>query len=980
MTSMPRFVTKIVGGKLVTVPEYRDFTSSRQSGYNLNATYPWGKYDSGLAGHKIGSRTYPVLPPISDGQSNKVTSDNLAQRIREALINVSEHKLKAVKHKFYLLDTDHSGRITTEELRQVLLSYQIFILGPTLKELVKKFEVESGGVLHEPLTKYLLDCHPSANAWQDKGKLSAVGLSNPVHTNTGQQTNNKTNDAQLLLEVENQLIQDGGNWDYNELKTSCQNCDRGRTGFIGNKEMKMLCKHHKLPLSRSLLERLLARFDIDGDGWVSWRELTRFLERALSVIALGSSLKSSDEGRVSNRNNGRTSAATLNKQISNQTISTETQTSTEPEPVKLSLRRRNIYVYPPDEYLDKDLSPYPPEEQLQLEWVYGYRGRDCRNNLLVLRSSEIIYFTAAVVVLYDVQGHKQRHYTEHTDDIKSLCVHPDGVTVASGQVKGHGDEAKPHIRVWDSDSLETICIIGVDYFEDAVFALAFSNKKSQGAYLASIEDNEYHTLTVWDWTRKTGKKKIAFARGHMDQVLAVSFSLFDSHQLVTCGKQHVTFWELEGNKLKQSRGRLRQKHIPKYVSCIAFARNGDVYTGDTDGSICVWPEESNQIAEDLGVRNAHSESVYTLLVLPNGVLLSGGGGESTVRAWRRAPQLVPTNVELKMPREVSGIRCLALGSGDRLFIGTVDNNIWCTFLNGNLDSPLKESGPKLVKVMEGHFQGLRGLATHPSSQTFITGGSDKTVQLWNAADRRAVWTNNKLGSAINAAAFHPDGRSIALGFKKGGWMLLNSSTGDVILVRKTEPPEKVSEIQFSPDGTHIALGCHDNDIYIYELQNEGKSVSLKARCKAHSSSVTHLDWSKDGEKLQSTSTDYELLFWDPYLGEQITQASSLRNTEWATHNCVLGYPVIGIWPDGADGTDVNSVSRSNGKQLLATGDDFGNVNLFRYPCVSDKAEPRVAKGHSAHVMCVRFLFDDTRLISVGGRDASILQWKVTKST
>ena len=41
----------------------------------------------------------------------------------------------------------------------------------------------------------------------------------------------------------------------------------------------------------------------------------------------------------------------------------------EPEPVKLSLRRRNIYVYPPDEYLDKDLLPYPPEEQLQLEWV-----------------------------------------------------------------------------------------------------------------------------------------------------------------------------------------------------------------------------------------------------------------------------------------------------------------------------------------------------------------------------------------------------------------------------------------------------------------------------------------------------------------------------------------------------------------------------------------------------------------------------------
>lgn len=61
-----------------------------------------------------------------------------------------------MKHKFSLLDKDRSGRITTEELRQVFLNYQIFILGPTLMALVKKFEVDGGGVLHEPLATYLL--------------------------------------------------------------------------------------------------------------------------------------------------------------------------------------------------------------------------------------------------------------------------------------------------------------------------------------------------------------------------------------------------------------------------------------------------------------------------------------------------------------------------------------------------------------------------------------------------------------------------------------------------------------------------------------------------------------------------------------------------------------------------------------------------------------------------------------------------------
>jgi len=62
----PRFVTKIVGGKLVTVPEYRDSSSLRQSGYSLKSTYPWGTFEP-VASHKIGSRTYPILPPISDG-------------------------------------------------------------------------------------------------------------------------------------------------------------------------------------------------------------------------------------------------------------------------------------------------------------------------------------------------------------------------------------------------------------------------------------------------------------------------------------------------------------------------------------------------------------------------------------------------------------------------------------------------------------------------------------------------------------------------------------------------------------------------------------------------------------------------------------------------------------------------------------------------------------------------------------------------
>ena len=48
---------------------------------------------------------------------------------------------------------------------------------------------------------------------------------------------------------------------------------------------------------------------------------------------------------------------------------------------------------------------------------YGYRGNDCRSNVFVLVTDEIVYFLSNIAVLYNKQTHRQRHYREHTEDI-----------------------------------------------------------------------------------------------------------------------------------------------------------------------------------------------------------------------------------------------------------------------------------------------------------------------------------------------------------------------------------------------------------------------------------------------------------------------------------------------------------------------------------------------------------------------------------
>lgn len=85
------------------------------------------------------------------------------------------------------------------------------------------------------------------------------------------------------------------------------------------------------------------------------------------------------------------------------------------DPIKLNIRGLRRTFYPPIHHPPVDNTA--PDKKLQLQWVHGYRGLDTRKNLWVLPSGELLYFVAAVAVLYDRDEESQRHYTGHTEDI-----------------------------------------------------------------------------------------------------------------------------------------------------------------------------------------------------------------------------------------------------------------------------------------------------------------------------------------------------------------------------------------------------------------------------------------------------------------------------------------------------------------------------------------------------------------------------------
>ncbi|XP_070513347.1 echinoderm microtubule-associated protein-like 2 isoform X5 [Cardiocondyla obscurior] len=639
--------------------------------------------------------------------------------------------------------------------------------------------------------------------------------------------------------------------------------------------------------------------------------------------------------------------------------------------VRMYLRGRPVLLYVPTSMMESyDLHKVstPPQSKLKLDWVYGYRGRDCRSNLHLLPTGEIVYFVAAVVVLYNMEEHSQRHYLGHTDDVKCIAIHPNKLVVATGQVCGTDRrDAMPHIRIWNSVSLTTLSVIGNGEFDGSICCLSFS-KADGGNYLCAIDETSDHNISIWDWQKSERGTKVTETKCSVDTVVCAEWHPLERNQIVSCGKGHVSFWSLDNSGMLYKRmGIFESRDKPRYVTCVAFNQNGDVLTGDSNGNIIVWARGTNTITRL--VRNLHEGSIFSICVLKNGNIITGGGKDGKILYFDASLNL--TGEQAQIEDHFGGIRTLSEGRGTQLLIGTTRNCI----LVGENDMGFNPA-------MLGHAEEVWGLAAHPTLPQFATAGHDRLLQMWDSLSHTVVWSKD-IGEQAQSIAFSPDGNIIVVGCVSGKWLAIDSETRE-LYTHHSDGSEPIQVVQFSPDGSLLALGSRDNYIYIYQVNEDATKYSRVGRCMpkrirrhgGHSSFITHLDWSVDGQYLRSNSGDYELLYWNPGVCRQIPQSSMLRNVDWASHTCVISFETIGIWPEGADGTDVNNCARSGDGKLLATGDDFGKVKLFSHPACQPKSLYHSYGGHSSHVTNVSFLQDDSRLVSTGGGDTSVLQWIV----
>lgn len=271
-----------------------------------------------------------------------------------------------------------------------------------------------------------------------------------------------------------------------------------------------------------------------------------------------------------------------------------------------------------------------PDVNFKLDWVHGYRGFDCRNNLRYVnaKGSAVVFNAAGLGVVQSKQSVEedqwhQSFFGDHSDDVVCVAVAEpmqeekwDGCIVATGEI---GKVAAIHLWKPTGNMQSLICISGCH--PKGVSHLVFSK---DGSKLFSVGVEYSVAVHCVKEGEKLFGKLISSAQGPKGMALhACLFGPGGSDvQFLTCGEKHVVVWTLQGNSLKQetvslksyknnvrciySRLKLTKLNLLQVFLCGArFGSSGSVALGTSDGLVLTLDGTSKELSRGSEKTKSH---------------------------------------------------------------------------------------------------------------------------------------------------------------------------------------------------------------------------------------------------------------------------------------------------------------------------------------------------------------------------------------
>lgn len=681
---------------------------------------------------------------------------------------------------------------------------------------------------------------------------------------------------------------------------------------------------------------------------------------------------------------------------------------------------RNLYVLKPAEgYPTPEQCKAPVAGDLELAFAYGYNGKDLqsRQNLFLAPTGELIYMLAAVGVVLDPKSGEQKFFFGHNDDITCIAFNPKSGLVATGQVDpkdvpGQGKDL-PKIFIWHYQNPGEV----VKLIDNASWGQVKKVQWSpRSPYLYSMGGDDNQSISGWH-TDDFSKKKMT-ARMQKDTYREEAFGMLCMEtvdkascidEIIMFGRRKVSYLYITERKAKgktilacevknvtMSKAQGAPKSPEKaYLSVCRLPGRSEYLVGSPSGYIFMCKGASG-----LRAFKAHASAIGDIQITEDTSLIVAASFDGTLSCVR----IDGTNFKTESQSQkiaISGSdfemapRAIAYAN-KQVYIGTKSNQIVQTGVDGQ--------GTKMV--VDGHDDQIWGLATHSKLPLVLTGGWDNCIKLWDKDKRINIETflfpevmvdDKPFVEKVQTCAWSDDGALIAAGTEDSkvalwafdasapaGSQLKHLETYQIPEKSKNAQREAVDCLRFSADNNLLAVGHMDSNTYIFDISKK-KLTQWKGRLK-EVAAPSHLCWSADNTMLQVFTRDYEISYWkidEPAQKfKRITTVPDPDLVKWSGDPLIAGWDVQGLYQADWDGTDLNDATVANNKKLIATGDDYGWVRLHNYPCITNEVCKQY-QAHSAFVVGVEWTGDDGSdeyLMTVGGNDYAIFQWRLSNAS
>ena len=341
--------------------------------------------------------------------------------------------------------------------------------------------------------------------------------------------------------------------------------------------------------------------------------------------------------------------------------------------------------------------------------------------------------------------------------------------------------------------------------------------------------------------------------------------------------------------------KLDEWQAPAGVHSLAFSPDGKTLASGhraTSKQIMLWNAADGKTIRSL---DGHTDSIGSpngLAFSPDGKWLASASYDKTARLWdwRTGKSL------FTLEGHHDGVNAVAFSPDGKLLATASDdqqiilwdaetghlvrslrghqNMVYCPAFNQQGSQLLSASRDRTLRqwdvasgitqhVYQGHQAGLVSVALQDG--TIYTASNDGTVRRWSLTSlERSLWP---LDGSPRATALSPDGKLLALGMNEGNLLIFSLPNGEKLLDQKDAHANWITSIAFNGDGSLLATAGMDGKAKLWQVQADGKQLTLLHTLEGHTDAVHAVAFSPEGRQLATASYDGKIGLFDVATGK-----------------------------------------------------------------------------------------------------------------